>query len=430
MEAFQLTEGEKKQLLHFRDALIRLLQEAWRQARAKLMTIYRAVVEGTCKIEGKRLYAPDGTWMYINKPSFPPFIPIHGVSAETYFPDILRLPQERLELLQLGWRASDEGKVHIRPFMSTAQPWQLLAWAAVRHGELRIRIRAVVLTREGASIHMHIKAKSWEQKWSKDEAVSLVTEYLKYGEWAPLLTTWLGDGGVDRHQILRGNYRLMIFNKEPWRLSRASRPYTAFVTTGKEAFKRLVEAAGAYGRLLDVLRPHKWELAKLATDDAIKAAFKLRAKKLNKVVIAGVEMFLSLIYNGGALHARYYTRDPEKALETARRLETAGLRPNIVCSGPDCYVYITTADLLMLAKSDETIRKAVADYLTEKARNGTPQQRKIAIKLLQKYSTFFRLMIYAQPARPLPQRLGHKQALLETQTAPLCKAIIVSETVT
>jgi hypothetical protein len=42
--------------------------------------------------------------MYVGRTMY---IPIHGISAGTYFPDVLRLLQEKLELLQLGWRASD-----------------------------------------------------------------------------------------------------------------------------------------------------------------------------------------------------------------------------------------------------------------------------------------------------------------------------------
>ncbi|MCC6021480.1 MAG: hypothetical protein LM577_09000, partial [Thermoproteaceae archaeon] len=161
IETFPLTEEEKKQLMHFRDALKRLLHEAWRQARNKLASIHRAITEGTYRIEGSRLYAPDGTWMYIDRFPFPPFIPIHGASAEVHFPAVLKLPRERLELLQLGWRASDEFENKGRPAMGTTQPWQLVAWAAARHGELRIRINRVNLTREGISVHTYVVAKSW-----------------------------------------------------------------------------------------------------------------------------------------------------------------------------------------------------------------------------------------------------------------------------
>jgi hypothetical protein len=115
---FPLSEEEKKQLFHFRDAMKRLLREAWMQAKEKLAALHKAVAEGTYKVEGKRLYAPDGTWMYVIG-DFTPHIPIRGVTAKARFPDVLKLPHERLELFQLGWRASDESNKKGRPYMST-----------------------------------------------------------------------------------------------------------------------------------------------------------------------------------------------------------------------------------------------------------------------------------------------------------------------
>jgi hypothetical protein len=60
-KTFPLSEEERKQLLHFRDTLKRLLLEAWTQAKEKLAALYKAVVEGTYRVEGNKLYAPDGT---------------------------------------------------------------------------------------------------------------------------------------------------------------------------------------------------------------------------------------------------------------------------------------------------------------------------------------------------------------------------------
>jgi hypothetical protein len=120
-ETFPLSEEEKRQLLDFRDTLKRLLREAWTQAKEKLTSIYKAIAEGTYKVEGKRLYAPDGAWMYVRE-NLAPHITIHGISASARFPDILKLPQEKLELFQLGWRASDEGYYGGRPYIHTAQP--------------------------------------------------------------------------------------------------------------------------------------------------------------------------------------------------------------------------------------------------------------------------------------------------------------------
>jgi hypothetical protein len=415
IETFPLTEEERRLLLHFGETLKQLLQEAWRQTKTKLAAIYKAVTEGTYKIEGRRLYAPDGTWMHVKNSI--PRTPIRGVSAETYFPDILRLPRERLELLQLGWRASDEGSIETRPFMSTSQPWQLIAWAAARHGELYICIYAVNLTREGASIHMHIKAKGWRQRWGKGEVIGLVAEHFRRGEWAPLLTMWLGDGKTQRGKTLHGEYKLVIATKEPWKLGSAISAREALVAAGKEAYKKLRDAAGIYGTLLDLLGAHKWVAVKLATDEAFRAAYKLKTKRRSidvlremygrsnggvpaqqisrrqksgqrrssVVVIAGVEMSLRLVGGkSGSLVAARCTRDVKKALEIADKLETAGLRPNVVRSSKDYMVYIAMSDLLRLAERDEAIRRAVALYLAEKAKSGTQRHREIARKLLQR----------------------------------------------
>jgi hypothetical protein len=392
-ETFQLSEEERTQLLDFRDTLKRLLLEAWTQAKEKLTALHKAVAEDTYRVEGNRLYAPDGTWMYVREGSTPHII-IHGVSAKAYFPDVLKLPRERLELLQLGWRASDEGNEKSRPYMGTAQPWQVFAWTAARYRALYIRIDSVNLTRKGASVSIRITARSWRQRWDKDEAIDLVASHLRRGEWAPLLTMWLGDGEAERRKVLRGEYQLVIAAKEPWRLGNSIGARKALVASGREAFERLREAAGPYGELLDLLKAHKWIYIKLATDDGFRTALKQNKKS---ITVAGVVMYLHLVSDrGGSLLARRYVRDVGKALEVARRLKSAGLRPNVVRSGPNYMVYIATADLLKLAEEDDAVRRAVALYLTEKAKNGTPRQREIAEKILKRHP-------FLNPGLPLLQ---------------------------
>jgi hypothetical protein len=384
IETFQLTEEERRQLLDFRDVMKRRLLKVWMQAKKKLTALYKAVAEGTYRVEGKRLYAPDGTWMYVRE-GFAPYIIIHGVSASAHFPDVLKLPRERLELLQLGWRASDEGEADGRPFMQTAQPWQMFAWTATRYGVVYTYIASATLTHQGASIHVYSKARSWRQKWSKNDAISLVADYIRRGEWAPLLTAWLGDGNA-RKEILRGKYVLSIAAKEPWRLGSVASTYEALIATGREAFVKLREAAGIYGELLDLLKAHKWIYIKLATDDSSRAALK---QNKNSITVAGVVMYLELVSGrGGSLIAKYFTRDLGNAHAVADKLKAVGLRPNIVKSGPNYVVYIATADLLRLAEQDEITRKAIALYLAEKAKNGTPRQREIAEKILKRNPLF------------------------------------------
>jgi hypothetical protein len=206
---------------------------------------------------------------------------------------------------------------------------------------------------------------------------------------------------------------LSIAAKEPWRLGSSIGAYEALVANDKEAFVKLREAAGVYGELLALLKAHKWIYIKLATDDGFRAAYKLKAEKRSidrlreayrrnngeiptvshaeeprrgAVAVAGVVMHLELVSGrGGSLVAKYSTRNVGKALAAAERLESAGLRPNVVRSGPKYVVYIATADLLKLAERDGEIRRAIALYLAEKVKSGTPRQREIAEKILQKH---------------------------------------------
>jgi hypothetical protein len=373
MKTFPLSEEEKRQLLDFRDVMKRLLLETWMQAKEKLTTLYKAVVEGTYRLEGNRLYAPDGTSMYVVGDSTP-HIPIRGVTAKTRFPDVLKLPQEKLELFQLGWRASDEGKHKRHPYMGTTQPWHVFSWAAARYGELYACVLSTNLTHEGVSREVYINAKSWRQRWSKDEAISLVADHLRRGEWTPMLTMWLGDGKARWRNILQSKNELLVATKEPWRLGIRKGAYEALVATGKKAFVKLREAAGAYGELLDLLKTHKWIYIKLATEDGFRAATK---QNKNSITVEGIVMYLRLVSGRcGSLLAEHYTRDLEKALAAADKLKAAGLRPNIVRSGPNYVMYIATTDLLRLAEKDDAVRRAVAQYLTEKAENAEAERNR------------------------------------------------------
>jgi hypothetical protein len=115
----------------------------------------------------------------------------------------------------------------------------------------------------------------------------------------------------------------------------------------------------------------------------------LDPRRSDVVAVAGVVMSLHLVSGrGGSLLAKRYVRDAGKAL-AAGRLESAGLRPNVVRVGPYYTVYIATADLLRLAERDSEIRRAMALYLAEKAKNGTPRQREIAEKILQRHPFLF-----------------------------------------
>jgi len=143
-----------------------------------------------------------------------------------------------------------------------------------------------------------------------------------------------------------------------------------------------------------LLKAHKWIYIKLATDDGFRTAPKQNKKS---ITVAGVVMYLHLVSDrGGSLLARRYVRDVGKALAAAERLESAGLRPNVVRSGPNYMVNIATADLLKLAEEDDAVRRAIALHLAEKVKNGTPRQREVARKLLQRHP-------FLNPGLPLLQ---------------------------
>jgi hypothetical protein len=118
-------------------------------------------------------------------------------------------------------------------------------------------------------------------------------------------------------------------------------------------------------------------------------------RKPGIVAVAGLIMHLRLVSGrGGSLLAEYYTKDIKKALEAIDKLKTVGFRPNIIKSSAGYVVYISTTDLLKLAEEDETIRKAIALYLTEKVKNGTPRQREVAEKILKRHSFFQSLNVF------------------------------------
>ncbi|MCC6032160.1 MAG: hypothetical protein LM566_04495 [Pyrobaculum sp.] len=118
------------------------------------------------------------------------------------------------------------------------------------------------LDARGGKCIIHVIARSWRQKWSKEEAIDLVASYLRRGEWTPLLTMWLGAVTSSEKKVLKGIYKLVIAAKEPCRLGLST--YEALVARGRETFVKLREA-GVYGELLDLPRAHRWIEIKLAT---------------------------------------------------------------------------------------------------------------------------------------------------------------------
>jgi hypothetical protein len=189
-EAFQLTEEERRQLLGFSDIMKNLLQKAHEQARAKLTSVYDAIDDGSYRLEGGKLYAPDGTWMHADGAE--PYVVIEGIGAVVYFPDVMKLPREKLKLFQLGWEVNEEEEGG-RPAYATADPALFLAWAAARFGELHVAVTRVLLLEDGAAVEVRGEAKSWKKRWKREKAEKLVEKYARRGVMEPFFTMWLGE---------------------------------------------------------------------------------------------------------------------------------------------------------------------------------------------------------------------------------------------
>jgi len=189
-ETFPLAEEEKRALLGFGDIMKNLLQRAHEQAKAKLASIYDAIDDGNYRLEEGRLYAPDGAWMYVSEE---PHIVIEGIDVVAYFPDILKLPREKLELFQLGWEVHEEEGGDGHPAYTTADPSLFLAWAAVRFGELHVAVTRALLLEDGVAVEVRATARSWRKRWTKKEAERLVEKYKKRGVWEPFLTKQLAE---------------------------------------------------------------------------------------------------------------------------------------------------------------------------------------------------------------------------------------------
>ena len=349
IKTFPLSEEEERQLLQFRDAVIGVLERAHRQAKRKLQSLYKAVVDGTYRAVDSKLYA-DGAYIMLNQTAH---IPIHGVGAAARFPDVLKLPREQLALLQLGWEASDESRHGKSRYakMKTSRPWQVIAWAATRPGEFRIVAPTLNLTRVGVSILFGMISK-WKATTSKEEAVK---KALKHP--ASVLTLWLGDGVKSGRAIKRRYAAVEIASKIP--LSTVVSRRGTYVVGRRELIMQMLEAAPQYGRLLDVLQSDKWLYLK-----ALAEALQRSRPPPVKVTIAGAAFGLRLQSHGGcAIYAVYRSRRKEEAEAVAAALEELGIRYNQLHDGKYHMVYIATTELAKLAKEAKNVADALAKFL-------------------------------------------------------------------
>jgi len=349
-EAFPLSEEEREQLLQFRDAAVDVLDRAQRQAKKKLQSLYRALLDGTYRLEGNRLYAPDGAYVMLDRTAH---ILIHGVGAAARFPDVLKLPREKLKLLQLGWEASDEsrhGKCKYAK-MKTSRTWQVFAWAAARYGEILITAPTLNLTKDGASILFGLISR-WKIKTPKEEAVKkALTNPLS------VLTMWLGDGVKSGRSIRRRYAIVEISSRIP--LSPVKTRNGTYIVGRRELIMQMLNAAQEYGRLLDTLQSDKWLYLKTLAE-----ALRHSRPPPVKITIARTAFGLRLQSHGGcAVYAVFRTRNEDEAKAVAAALEELGIRHNTLHDGKYYMVYIATTELARLAQKDQETARKITEFL-------------------------------------------------------------------
>ncbi|MFP3266605.1 MAG: hypothetical protein RXQ56_03975 [Thermoproteus sp.] len=88
--------------------------------------------------------------------------------------------------------------------------------------------------------------------------------------------------------------------------------------------------------------------------------------------------------NGGTLIAAYYANTAEEAVAAANALETLGMRPNVVKSNRK-YIYVGLGDI----KKNKQLREAAMRSLMEKMRSGTPREREIVRRIIERNPDFF-----------------------------------------
>jgi hypothetical protein len=84
--------------------------------------------------------------------------------------------------------------------------------------------------------------------------------------------------------------------------------------------------------------------------------------------------------NGGTLIAAYYANTAEEAVAAANALETLGMRPNAVKSNRKYMIYV--------GLGDKQLREAAMRFLMEKMRSGTPREREIVRRIIERHPDF------------------------------------------
>jgi len=172
----------------------------------------------------------------------------HRLSVSLYFPPLLQLRYHDMLALFAGWRASDEGERKGIPFMTTVHPWQVIAYAVTRPGNLRIFLTALNLPKPPTlpTLQFIVVAEDYLQEWPGRLGKKVAQYFIQQNELRLGYLTWfLGDGVqyTEQFKIAIGDKQVAL----PPQLSRE---------VIDEAYRV------GFGQLLDLLNFSKWEILK------------------------------------------------------------------------------------------------------------------------------------------------------------------------
>jgi hypothetical protein len=296
-------------------------------------------------------------------------------SAEVQIPRLL--PEEYAKRLHIGWLASDESREpHGFALMYTTQLWQLYAWLITKSGRTKIHAPGVVLKRRGVSIELATFPRDlWlisggstlsvaengrviyqmplESRDIKASMIKLVLKHLDAGDPLPLVAYYLGDGIVERGNLMIAvsRKRMHLFEGRGDVSVDVKRKRVVFRLAPELYAKAIAELyLSGVGVLFDALHSHKW------------LAFKrLAAQNLAGFQLAGRYVKLSLA-RGLRGWVSFRTREEaERYAEAARReLEKLGIyaAPKVT-SDINHQVVFNEKTLRRLAKVDEAVKQAI-----------------------------------------------------------------------
>jgi hypothetical protein len=332
----------------FTETLASLLDKAYPQAERKLQKLLKALESNSVKVElgpraKKTLHVtPEGEeWnvrAHLRKKTWIFSMPIHGVSAEAEFPDILNVSDQDLRYLQAGWRASDELDYKGLAAMTTTKPWQVLAWVAIRYGKVSINLQSLNVNSTRPTLEWNIRS-SWKQQWPGKDGKEIPKQQMEKDVMA-YLTYYFGDG--EKH---RDSLRFAIGDTDKY--------------LPRELASKIVDLAYeiTYGHLLDSIESDKWQTLK-----KLKELPQLRNPIY--VTFQGRTFWLNYCKDKQILQARTLFKDLSEALTFTKTLAEMGFQAKVrrwqyQNRGPYYLVELNRATILKLAEKSPEWRRAL-----------------------------------------------------------------------